>query len=75
MMFPLHTAVKEGGLHFKGFVSGLSLAEVILGPLCELPLDGIRALVGSVRPDAVAFRSRLAWNSFSVVPLESSVDW
>lgn len=75
MLFPLDTAVKEGGLYFKAFGSDLSLAEVILGPLCELPLDGIRALVSSVRPGAVAFRSRLAWNSFSVVPSESSVDW
>ncbi|WP_376702510.1 DUF2971 domain-containing protein [Mesorhizobium sp. ISC25] len=75
MMFPLTTASKEGGLHFKQFGPDLSLAEVILGPLCDLPLDRIRALVLSVRPGAVAFRSRLAWNSFSVVPMESSVTW
>ncbi|WP_156937857.1 DUF2971 domain-containing protein [Mesorhizobium sp. LNHC221B00] len=75
MMFPLTSALREGGLHFKNFGPDLSLAEVILGPLCELPLDGIRALVSSVRPGAVALRARLAWNSFSVVPLESSVDW
>jgi hypothetical protein len=75
MMFPLTLAAREGGLHFKEFGPDLSLAEVILGPLCDIPLASIRALVSSVRPEAVAFRSRLAWNSFSVVPLESSVDW
>lgn len=75
MLIPLNTVVREGGLFFKDFGPDLSLAEVILGPLCELPLSGIRAMVSTVRPGVVVFRSRLAWNSFSVVPMESSVDW
>ncbi|MBZ9851234.1 DUF2971 domain-containing protein [Mesorhizobium sp. CA14] len=75
MIFPLDSALREGGLFFKEFAPDLSLAEVILGPLCDIPLAGLRSLVGAVQPRAVVFRSRLAWNSFSVVPMESTVNW
>ncbi|MBZ9673798.1 DUF2971 domain-containing protein [Mesorhizobium sp. ES1-3] len=75
LIFPLESAVQEGGLFFKAFGPDLSLAEVILGPLCDIPLAGIRSLVSAVQPNAVAFRSRLAWHSFSVVPMESTVNW
>ncbi|WP_292396001.1 DUF2971 domain-containing protein [Mesorhizobium sp.] len=74
MIFPLKSAVKEGGLYFKPFGPGLELAEVILGHFCELPLNGIRRLVSSLHPGVIAFRSRLAWKSFSMVPMESTID-
>ncbi|PBB83563.1 hypothetical protein CK216_27790 [Mesorhizobium sp. WSM3876] len=75
MIFPLETATKAGGLYFKEFGDDLRLAEVILGPLCDIPPAGIRSLVSAIQPGAVTFRSRLAWKSFSVVPMESTVDW
>ncbi|ESY92311.1 hypothetical protein X741_21645 [Mesorhizobium sp. LNHC229A00] len=73
-VFPLDSVVKEGTLYFKPFGPDLELAEVILGAFCELPLAGIRRLVSSLHPGVVAFSSRLAWNSFSVVPLKESID-
>ncbi|TIV19492.1 MAG: DUF2971 domain-containing protein [Mesorhizobium sp.] len=75
MLFPLETVAKAGGLYFKDFATDLKLAEVILGPLCDIPLARIRSLVSALHPAAVTFRSRLAWHSFSVVPMESTVDW
>ncbi|UCI17868.1 DUF2971 domain-containing protein [Mesorhizobium sp. B2-1-8] len=74
LVFPLNSSTKEGGLYFKLFGPDLELAEVILGPLCELPLSGIRRLVSSLHPGVATFRARLAWKSFSIVPVESTID-
>ena len=69
----LGNATKEGDLHFCPFDDTLRLAEVILGPLCSLNIDALRSAVEKHGPDAVAFRSQLAFNSFNVVPDESTV--
>ncbi|MFD1982598.1 hypothetical protein ACFSOZ_07885 [Mesorhizobium newzealandense] len=74
IVFSLDSAIKEGGLYFKPFGPDLELAEVILGPFCELPLSGIRHLVSSLHPGVATFRARLAWKSFSVVPVEGTID-
>jgi hypothetical protein len=58
----------EGGLYFYDFQENLSLKEVFLGPLCSLPLEGIRALVKNTYGEAVHVqKTRLAFKSFSVV--------
>jgi hypothetical protein len=59
----------EGGAYFYPFDSRVQLREVILGPACELPLEGVRALSLELYGDAVIVRkARLAYKSFDVVP-------
>lgn len=70
---PLSSAHSEGQLHFLPFGKELELAEVILGPLCDLSLISIRDLVRSKYPKAITFKSRLAYKSYKVVPQESSI--
>jgi hypothetical protein len=55
----------EGSKYFLPFSADLRLREVILGPRCEIGIDGIRNLVGS---DIVVSKARLAFRSFKVVP-------
>lgn len=64
----LSQATREQGLYFWSFDNDMRLAEVILGPLSELPLPSIRKLTEATNPNAVAFKSRLAFRSFKVVP-------
>ncbi|WP_223488327.1 DUF2971 domain-containing protein [Pseudomonas sp. A-RE-19] len=70
---PLADATSEGRLHFLPFGKDLELAEVILGPLCELSLRTIRGLATSRYPHAATFRSRLAFGSYKVVPEATSI--
>ena len=65
----------EGTRHFISFDDDLRLAEVILGPLCEIELDEIRALVSIKNPDVKVYKSRPAFGGFNIVPKESTVDW
>jgi hypothetical protein len=73
MFTSLADAMPEGRLHFWPFSSGLELREVILGTLCELPLEEVRALTVLKYPRAITYRARLAVKSFNVVPRESTV--
>jgi len=59
---------REQGLYFCLFDADMELVEVILGPLSELPLWSVAELVGFTNPQAVVFKSRLAFRSFRVVP-------
>jgi hypothetical protein len=68
MFVELSRAKKEHGLHFWPFSTDLRLAEVILGPLCEVPLASIRELTDATNVQAVVFKARLAFRSFRVVP-------
>ncbi len=70
---PLKEAKAEGRLHFCSFNDDLQLAEVILGPQCDLPLEEVRELTSSLKQNAVTFRARLALKFFSVVPKETTV--
>jgi Protein of unknown function (DUF2971) len=73
MLVELDYANRSGKLHFLPFNEHLQLAEVILGPQCEQPLDSVRALVKRQCPSAVTFASRLANGHYAVVPKESTV--
>lgn len=73
MYVPLGHALQEGGLHFRSFDQDLRLAEVILGPQCNLSLDAVRELTSARYPNAVTFAARLACKLFEVVPQESIV--
>ena len=70
---PLKNALKEGMMHFCNFDQNLQLAEVILGPQCNLSLDAVRQLMRERYPHAVAFKARLAYKSFKVVPDKRTV--
>jgi hypothetical protein len=70
---PLADAHQEGGLYFFPLGGELQLAEVILGPNCEEDLHKVRAVVSHRYPEAKTFAARLAWQHFTVVPMESSV--
>lgn len=65
----------EGARHFKSFNNDLRLAEVILGPLCDIELDEMRALVRIKDPHVKVYKSRPAFGGFTIVPKESTVDW
>ena len=73
MFVPLKHAKAEGRLHFCSFNQDLQLAEVILGPQCDLPLDEVNNLTSVRHPKAVTYGARLALKFFSVVPKESTV--
>ena len=68
-----HSTV-ERGLYFYPFSEDLKLTEVILGPLCELPLATVRTFVRRTYPDAIIIRARLGFKSFNVVPLQWSLE-
>ena len=65
----------ERKLHFYSFGDTLTLAEVILGPYCDMPLDNAKRLVKDhCCPNAVTtFPTRLATQWFAVVPHEEFV--
>ncbi len=70
---PLNKAMAEGKYHFCPFNENLQLAEVILGPLCDLSINAARKLVRSMFPTAITYQARLAIKSFHIVPKESTV--
>ncbi len=57
----------DGPLYFWPFGENMRLAEVILGPRCDLKLPDVRRLVARSNSEAVAFKARLAFRSFRVV--------
>jgi hypothetical protein len=63
----------EGGLCFYRLDPKIRLAEVILGPLCTLPWTEIRDLASAHNGNVNTIKSRLALNSFNVVPDEDTV--
>lgn len=70
---PLEGALKEGRLHFCPFDEDLQLAEVILGPQCNVSLKAVQDLTKARHLNATVFGSRLAFKYFAVVPQESTV--
>jgi hypothetical protein len=73
VLVALSDMIAEGNLHFYRFSKELQLAEVILGSLCSLQIDAVRALVDGHHSDVVTFKTRLASKSFNIVPKESTV--
>lgn len=69
----LEKANREGRHYFWPFDQQTRLAEVILGPQCTLSVESVRKLVAANSPGATTYQARLAYKSFNVVPLESSV--
>lgn len=67
-----HSTV-EAGSYFYAFDATIALKEVIIGPMCELPIERIRELVHSLYSDVTVIKARLAFKWFEVVPDERSV--
>jgi hypothetical protein len=57
----------ESEKYFSSFSENLMLREIILGPRCELPIEGIRNIVTDFRPSVVVLKSRIAFTRFSVL--------
>ncbi|MBN6714029.1 DUF2971 domain-containing protein [Pseudomonas capsici] len=64
----LDSAHADGQFHFWPIGSDIQLREVILGALCEQPVESVRQKVARHFPDAVVFKARLAFQSFKIVP-------
>lgn len=60
----------ENGSYFLPFSENLELREVILGPLCEIPVESVRGLVASTYGSVEVRKGRLAFKWFKVVPDE-----
>lgn len=74
ILVPLAGAHREGSLYFFAFSKNLRLAEVILGPACELDLNQVRELVRKRHGKRVdVFKSRLEFKGFHVVPDEHTI--
>jgi len=69
----LDHATIENGLYFYPFDERLILREVILGPMCEIPIEGIRQLVHSTYEGTAVIKARLAYKWFTVAQDEKSV--
>lgn len=67
-----HSAIEDGS-YFYHFDDAVDLREVILGPLCELPIKRMRELVHSVYKRVAVIKARLAFKYFDIVADEHSV--
>lgn len=66
-----HQAV-ESGKYFYSFKDELILREIILGPRCELPIEGVRNIVADFNPPVVVLKSRIAFTRFEVLENKSA---
>ena len=57
----------EGGLYFVPFSPRLKLCHVVLGPLCEIPIERVRTLVAKTCQSVHVDKGRLAFKWFKVV--------
>ena len=57
----------ESGKYFCPFSENLVLREIILGPQCELPIEGIRGIVAGFNPQVFVLKSRIAFTRFKVL--------
>ena len=56
----------ESGKYFLPFSEDLRLREVILGPQCEVPIEGVRKIVADFKPPVVVLKSRIAFTRYAV---------
>jgi hypothetical protein len=64
---PLDPTTKESGFFFQDFSDDLRLAEVILGPKCELPIDRVRSLLQTDLHHVKVLKARMAFRTFRVI--------
>ena len=63
----LDHATVESGKYFCPFSEKLKLREIILGPRCELPIEGVRNIVADFKPPVVVLKSSIAYTRYEVV--------
>lgn len=63
----------ENGSHFIPFSDTLQLRGVVLGPLCDLPVERVRSMVHKNYDEVSVIKARLAHKFFNVVGDEPSV--
>lgn len=68
MFVGLDQNAMERGAYFLGFSEQLALREVILGPLCEIPIGAVCALVGNLYQGINVIKAELAYKWYKVVP-------
>lgn len=68
LVFALSEATPDGGSYYIDFDEKMSLKEVMLGPLCEIPVESVQALVERLHPAVHVRKARLAFTKFSVIP-------
>lgn len=73
MFVGLDPSTVERGLYFSEFSDDLKLKEVILGPLCDVPIERVRRLVTKTYDSVAVIKARLAFKWFAVVPDERSL--
>lgn len=66
-LFDLDECTTENGLYFFGFSDVLVLKEVIIGARCDVGFEELEKLLSNIHPDVKLRKSRLSWNSYSVV--------
>ncbi len=64
----------EGGSYFYPFDMTIRLSEVILGVMCELPIERVRSLVHENYDRVGVCKARMAHKYFSIVRDEASVN-
>jgi hypothetical protein len=57
----------ESGKYFYSFSNDLVLREVILGPHCELPIEGVRNIVSDFQPHVAVLKARIAFTRYEVL--------
>jgi hypothetical protein len=68
LVYGLDETTIEDGSYFVSFDPQLSLREVVLGPLCEIPVAVMKSLLDGLYSGVVVRKARLAFKSFDVVP-------
>jgi hypothetical protein len=58
----------EGGRYFYDFCNAVTLREVVLGPLCEIPTTAVCSMVGSLYRGVDVIKAELAYKWYKVVP-------
>lgn len=71
----LDHSMAENGLYFLDFSTGLELAEIVVGPLCNLRRRDFQDLVSEFKPDVRVRKARLAFKSYDVVQQKNSKLW
>ena len=65
---------KEGNNYFYSFDETIQLAEVIVGPQCQVSLNAVQKLTRALDPNVSVIKARLAEKFFKVVPDEATVN-
>jgi len=73
MLIKLEHTNSEGGIHFLPYCEALKLKEVVIGPRCNLTKEHISRIISTKDPKVKITKSRLAFQSFKVIPIGSHV--